>query len=202
MSTQRTIKEQVRQLNESQKRHNDALGLQNIDKQDTKKTTERVAKEFNISPKTVERAAKFASDIETIEENTGIKPQTITSGIIKATYNDIKVLASQPAAVQKEIIEKVEKKETNIKTAITEIIKNPKEKELKETPVETEIEIEFPTKEIIVVTENELSSCDTPGYYARQILPDMPFFAKANVIADLIESGIMVIRGDKWFIRK
>jgi hypothetical protein len=178
------------------------LGLQNIDKQNTKKTTERVAKEFNISPKTVERAAKFASDIETIEENTGIKPQTITSGIIKATYNDIKVLASQPAAVQKEIIEKVEKKETNIKTAITEIIKNPKEKELKETPVETEIEIEFPTKEIIVVTENELSSCDTPGYYARQILPDMPFFAKANVIADLIESGIMVIRGDKWFIRK
>jgi hypothetical protein len=49
---------------------------------------------------------------------------------------------------------------------------------------------------------NELSSYDTPGYYARQILPDAPFFAKANVIQDLIDTGIMVIRGDKWFIRK
>jgi hypothetical protein len=49
---------------------------------------------------------------------------------------------------------------------------------------------------------NELSACDTPGYYASQILPDAPFFAKANVIADLIESGVMVIRGDRWFIRK
>jgi len=49
---------------------------------------------------------------------------------------------------------------------------------------------------------NELSAFDTPGYFARQILPDAPFFAKANVITDLIESGIMVIRGDRWFIRK
>ena len=49
---------------------------------------------------------------------------------------------------------------------------------------------------------NELLSIDTPGYYARQILPNAPFFAKANVIADLIESGVMVIRGDRWFIRK
>jgi len=49
---------------------------------------------------------------------------------------------------------------------------------------------------------NELSAYDTPGYYARQILPEAPFFAKAKVIADLIESGVMVIRGDHWFIRK
>ena len=46
----------------------------------------------------------------------------------------------------------------------------------------------------------ELSACDTSGYYARQILPDAPFFAKANVIAYLIESGVMVIRGNRWFI--
>jgi len=49
---------------------------------------------------------------------------------------------------------------------------------------------------------HELLAIDTPGYYARQILPDAPFFAKANVIADLIESGVMVIRDDRWFIRK
>jgi hypothetical protein len=52
------------------------------------------------------------------------------------------------------------------------------------------------------VEHNELLAIDTLGYYARQILPDAPFFAKANVIADLIESGIMVIRGDHWIIMK
>jgi len=49
---------------------------------------------------------------------------------------------------------------------------------------------------------NELLAIDTPGYYARQILPDAPFFAKANVIQGLIDNGIMVIRGDRWFIMK
>jgi hypothetical protein len=47
---------------------------------------------------------------------------------------------------------------------------------------------------------NELSAYDTPGYFARQILPDASFYAKANVIQDLIESGVMVIRSDHWFI--
>jgi hypothetical protein len=47
-----------------------------------------------------------------------------------------------------------------------------------------------------------LSACDTPGYFARQILPEESFFLKANVIIDLIEAGIMVIRGEKWIIKK
>jgi len=49
---------------------------------------------------------------------------------------------------------------------------------------------------------DELSAVDTPGYFARRILPDESFFLKANVITDLMESGVMVIRGDKWIIKK
>jgi len=50
--------------------------------------------------------------------------------------------------------------------------------------------------------ENKLSAFDTPGYFARQILPDESFLLKANVIEDLIESGVMVMRGEKWIIKK
>ena len=51
-------------------------------------------------------------------------------------------------------------------------------------------------------THNTLSAFDTPGYFARQILPNESFFMKADVIQDLIDSGIMVIRGEKWVIKK
>lgn len=50
-------------------------------------------------------------------------------------------------------------------------------------------------------THNTLSAFDTPGYFARQILPDEDFFFKANVIQDLIESGVMVMRGERWIIK-
>jgi hypothetical protein len=48
---------------------------------------------------------------------------------------------------------------------------------------------------------NILSACDTPGYFARQILTKESFFLKANVIADLIESKVMVIDNGKWIIK-
>jgi hypothetical protein len=51
------------------------------------------------------------------------------------------------------------------------------------------------------VAHNTLSAFDTSDYFARQILPDESFFLKANVIQDLIESGIMVMRGEKWIIK-
>jgi hypothetical protein len=50
--------------------------------------------------------------------------------------------------------------------------------------------------------ENELSAFDTPGYYAKHILPEESFFLKANVIQDLIDSRVMVIRGEEWVIKK
>lgn len=48
---------------------------------------------------------------------------------------------------------------------------------------------------------NTLSAFATPSYCAKQILPDESFFLKAKVIDDLIESGIMVIREDRWVIK-
>ena len=49
---------------------------------------------------------------------------------------------------------------------------------------------------------NELSAFDTAGYFARQILPDETFFLKANVIQGLIDSGVMVMFGEKWILKK
>ena len=40
--------------------------------------------------------------------------------------------------------------------------------------------------------ENELSAFDTSHYFAKQILPNESFHLKIKVIADLIESEIMV----------
>ena len=47
-----------------------------------------------------------------------------------------------------------------------------------------------------------LSAFDTPGYFARQFLSKESFFLKANVISELIESGVMVMRGENWIIKK
>lgn len=49
---------------------------------------------------------------------------------------------------------------------------------------------------------NTLSAFDTPGFFARQFLLEESFFLKANVISDLIESGVMVMRGEKWIIKR
>lgn len=50
--------------------------------------------------------------------------------------------------------------------------------------------------------DNELSAFDTPGYFARQILPQERIFFKANVIQNLIDSGELVMRGARWIIKK
>ena len=50
--------------------------------------------------------------------------------------------------------------------------------------------------------DHELSEVETPGYYARLILPEEHFFFKANVIEEMIESGEMVKMGEKWIIKK
>ena len=34
------------------------------------------------------------------------------------------------------------------------------------------------------------------------ILPGEPFFLKANVIQDLIDTGVMVMRDENWIIKK
>ena len=49
--------------------------------------------------------------------------------------------------------------------------------------------------------ENELSAFDTSGYFARRILPNESFYLKVKVIEGLMESGVMVMMGEKWIIK-
>jgi hypothetical protein len=54
---------------------------------------------------------------------------------------------------------------------------------------------------LIYAAHNTLPAFDTPGYFAKQILPEESFFLKAKVINDLIESRTMVMRGDWWIFK-
>jgi hypothetical protein len=47
----------------------------------------------------------------------------------------------------------------------------------------------------------DLSAFYTPHYFSRQIVPDESYFLKCEVISNLIESGIMVMVGEKWVIK-
>jgi hypothetical protein len=53
-------------------------------------TAQKVAKRSGVGQATVERAAVFATSLDTIVKNTGIKRQEILLGSIKAKQEDIK----------------------------------------------------------------------------------------------------------------
>jgi hypothetical protein len=52
---------------------------------DDKTTDTKIAEQLKISPRTVKYAEKFADAVDKVSENTGINPQKILSGEIKAT---------------------------------------------------------------------------------------------------------------------
>jgi hypothetical protein len=60
-----------------------------------KPTADKIAEQSNVSPRTVKNAEKFADAVDKLSENTGINPQRILSGEIKATQ--LSFLASLPA---------------------------------------------------------------------------------------------------------
>ena len=83
---------------------------------------QRIAEKYKVSPETVRKAEKFANAIDEVANNASINPYKMLGREIKATRKDIVELSQKPAEVQKEIIEKVEKKEIpNIKIALKEI---------------------------------------------------------------------------------
>jgi len=83
---------------------------------------QRIAEKYKVSPETVRKAEKFANAIDEVANNASINPYKVLGREIKATRKDIVELSQKPAKVQKEIIEKVEKKEIpNIKIALKEI---------------------------------------------------------------------------------
>jgi hypothetical protein len=86
------------------------------------KIEEKLAEKYKVSPGTVRKAEKYANAIDEVANNASINPYKILGREIKATRKDIVELSQKPADLQKEIIEKVEKKEIpNIKTALKEI---------------------------------------------------------------------------------
>ncbi len=86
------------------------------------KIEQKLAEKYKVSPNTVRKAEKFANAIDEVANNASINPYKILGREIRATRKDIVELSQKPAEVQKEIIEKVEKKEIpNIKIALKEI---------------------------------------------------------------------------------
>ncbi len=83
---------------------------------------QRIAEKYKVTPVTVRKAEKFANAIDEVANNASINPYKMLGREIKGTRKDIVELSQKPAEVQKEIIEKVGKKEIpNIKIALKEI---------------------------------------------------------------------------------
>ena len=55
------------------------------------KTAQKIAEQSKVSHQTVKNAEKFAEAVDKVAENTGIDPQKILSGEIKATSKDIQL---------------------------------------------------------------------------------------------------------------
>ncbi len=118
---------------------------------------QRIAEKYKVSPVTVRKAEKFANAIDEVANNASINPYKMLGREIKATRKDIVELSQKPPEVQKNIIEKVEKKEIpNIKIALKEIEEKEIFDEIKE---ELDEEQEIDSKEIEKQgNENEYSS--------------------------------------------
>ena len=83
-----------------------------------------IAAQSNVSHATVDRAAKFVRDIDTIVTNTGISRKDILTGIIKGTMKDINALALLDPGTQQRVITLIkEKKESDVKDATKKVEK-------------------------------------------------------------------------------
>jgi hypothetical protein len=140
---------------------------------------QKIAEKYKVSPETVRKAEKFANAIDEVANNASINPYKILGREIKATRKDIVGLSQQSAEVQKEIIEKVEKKEIpSIKSALKKIEDKVIFGEIKE---ELDVEPEIDYKEI-EERENEYSS---PYYLAEKIFEIINNYKKEYGDVDL-----------------
>ena len=99
---------------------------------DLKKTTTKIAEKQKISPKTVERAEKFAEAVDTIAENVGADARDqILSRDVKATAKDVKKLAKMDGNSQKKAMSKAQSGK-KLKDAIKETDKENQETEREE----------------------------------------------------------------------
>jgi hypothetical protein len=140
---------------------------------------QKIAEKYKVSPENVRKAEKFANAIDEVANNASINPYKILGREIKATRKDIVGLSQQSAEVQKEIIEKVEKKEIpSIKSALKKIEDKVIFGEIKE---ELDVEPEIDYKEI-EERENEYSS---PYYLAEKIFEIINNYKKEYDDVDL-----------------
>ncbi len=140
---------------------------------------QKIAEKYKVSPETVRKAEKFANAIDEVANNASINPYKMLGREIKATRKDIVGLSQQSAEVQKEIIEKVEKKEIpSIKSALKKIEDKVIFGEIKE---ELDVEPEIDYKEI-EERENEYSS---PYYLAEKIFEIINNYKKEYDDVDL-----------------
>ncbi|OEU41026.1 hypothetical protein BGV40_17380 [Methanosarcina sp. Ant1] len=140
---------------------------------------QKIAEKYKVSPETVRKAEKFANAIDEVANNASMNPYKILGREIKATRKDIVGLSQQSAEVQKEIIEKVEKKEIpSIKSALKKIEDKVIFGEIKE---ELDVEPEIDYKEI-EERENEYSS---PYYLAEKIFEIINNYKKEYDDVDL-----------------
>jgi N6-adenosine-specific RNA methylase IME4 len=116
----------------------------NVDKMSTlispQKTIQKIAKENNISDKTVQRAEIYAKAIDSIALNTNTNPQEILSGKVLLTHKDVENITKLPIEEQKRVIENVKSKPLKdakqiIKTTILEVRREEKRTELKARPL-------------------------------------------------------------------
>jgi DNA modification methylase len=105
--------------------------------QQTINTSKKIAEEQNVSRATVERAAEYSKAIDTLTENIGKeKTDKILSGELKVPKKDIIVLSKTKPDDQKEVISKVEVKETNVKSLLNKI---EKQKRIEDSVLKSEI---------------------------------------------------------------
>lgn len=142
---------------------------------------QKIAEKYKVSPEKVRKAEKFANAIDEVANNASINPYKILGREIKATRKDIVELSQKPAELQKEIIEKVERKEIpNIKTALKNIENKVIFGEIRE---ELDDEQELAYKEI-EAQENEIEY-SSPYDLAEKIFDVINIYKERHADVDL-----------------
>ena len=99
------LNDQLKKTGFNGNQYTESGGGQNVHHQ---KTAERVAKEYNVSEKTIRRDAEYARAIDTIAVEAGEEvKQQILSGELPMTKKDVVELARMPVEERQEIIEQV-----------------------------------------------------------------------------------------------
>lgn len=113
------------------------------------KTANKIADQSNVGQATVRRASVYASAVNTLVANTGIKRQLLLLGHIKAAMKDVVELATKcPPEIQVKVIAKVTlNQETDIRNAMRKVKQEERDRILKEAEEKKRLAAEQARKE-------------------------------------------------------